>query len=55
MGEDNNASDDHGPVIDLNGVLLQQADHEEIPKHLRVMARRLELALARQINLPCDD
>lgn len=55
LAEDNKASEDEGRVSSLIDKLIHEADREDIPEHLRVLARRLEVALAQQRSNPKFD
>lgn len=50
MLEDKDPSGGAGSVSSLINQLIDEANRDDVPEHLRALARQLELALARQIS-----
>ncbi len=48
MAEENKTPDDKMSVSSIIDQMIVDEDREGIPEHLRLLARQLELALARQ-------
>lgn len=50
MLEDKDPSEEAGRVSSLINQLIKEANRDDVPEHLRALARQLELALARRMS-----